>query len=339
MKILIVGFKYNHHSNHSGYDKFIEYFDLKNDIVFYNLYKYLLFKNSNNYFLNLLHRLNHRFLLYILKYYIENLDNIDLIHFIYPEDTLKKIKIKPKSKIKILATFHQPAIWFEQLSNNEIDNLSIVKYSIILGKTQVNTLKNILKINKFYFIPHGVDNHFFKNLSHKRSKNRILVVGSWLRDLDLLYKIINFHNQFSKSIFFDIVLGANSNRFLKNMKNCVLHTNINNIELLNLYNSATLVLFVLNDSVANNALLESISTANAIIINEVGSVSDYINDDSVLLINKDFNTYNDSILKLLNDSILLESFRKKAYQLSNNYTWDTISKNIYNTYYSILNDI
>lgn len=338
MKILIVGFKYNHHSENSGYDKFIEYLALKKEIKYYNLYKYLIFKNSNNFILKILHRINHRILLLKLKFYIENINHIDLIHFIYPEDTLKQIRIKPNSKIKILATFHQPSLWFQQLSNNQVKNLSIIKYAIILGKTQEKSINQILKINKFFFIPHGVENHFFRNLYHNRYKNRILVVGSWLRDIDLLYKIINFHNQFFKSIVFDIVLGANSNRFLQNMNNCVLHTNINNNELVDLYNSASIVLFVLNDSIANNALLESISTANAIIINDVGAVTDYINDDSVLLIKKDLKNYNESINKLLNNSTLLENYRTRAFNLSKNFSWDRITNDIYNTYYSILND-
>jgi hypothetical protein len=338
LKILIVGFKYNHHSENSGYDKFIEYLSLKKEIKFYNLYKYLFFKNSNNLILNILHRLNHRILLYFLKFYIENINHYDLIHFIYPEDTLKKVRIKPNVKTKILATFHQPSIWFEKLTNKEIKNLSIVKYSIILGKTQENSIKQVLKINNPIFIPHGVENNFFKNLKYNRCSNRILVVGSWLRDIDLLYKIISFHNESSNSVVFDIVLGANSNKFLEKMNNCILHTNINNDELVNLYNTATIVLFVLNDSVANNALLESISTGNAIIINDVGSVTDYINNDSALLIKKDFKKYNESIFKLLNDSILLENYRTKSFNLSINFSWEKISNDIYNKYYSILND-
>lgn len=339
MKILIIGFKYNHHSFHSGYDKFIDYLPNKINIEYFNLYKYLFFKNSNKLYLNILHRLNHRVLLLHLKYRLKRFEQkFDLVHFIYPEDTLKKVKINKTNKnVKYLATFHQPDFWFKNLTTTEINNLSIIDSAILLGWSQAEAIKNCLKINNIFFIPHGIDNLFFKNLNLLRLNNRILVVGSWLRDLNLLHEIINFYNRNNHDVIFDLVLGTKSSGF-KKYKNCVVHNNITNHELLLLYNNTNLVLFVLNDSVANNALLESISTSNAIIINNVGSILDYVDKDSVILIKKDLEHYIDAINNFLNNDPKLEYYRRKASFLTNKLSWINIASEIQKLYYKNLNE-
>jgi len=334
--ILIIGFKYNHHSRFSGYDCVVNYLSGDHDITYLNLYKFIFFKFKSNIIQNFAHRLNHRALLLILKYYLNfSKSNYEIVHFLYPEDVISKFKYKKRENQIVIASFHQSNEWFRDLTFSRKSNLSVIDIAIALGHSQVDLIKTYLGIKKIYQIPHGIDCEFFKPANFERTPNRILVVGSWMRDLELMEKLISRFNARHKSIKFDLLLGLNSKtRFLK-YSNVNVFDYISDEKLLHLYQNTFLVLFILKDAVANNALLESMATGNAIIVNDVGSVLSYATSDSVSLVSNDLDSYESSILELLSNSHKSNSLRCKSLDTSKRFCWKIIAQEISSLYENV----
>jgi len=340
MNILIVGFKYNHHGSFSGYDCIVPFLKLSEDlqIDYLNIYKFLIFQNSSNFLKNLLHRLNHRFLLLIYNIFINFLlikNRYNIIHFIYPEDTMTKMNLTTTKKTKIISTLHQPVNWFLNLEKNRYLQLKKNSFFICLGSNQMKFINNFFKTENSSLIRHGINPKKFRLLNKKRSNNEILVVGGWLRDLDLLEQIVNYFDK-THNYKFNLVLGRlNTDRF-KKYNNVLIHINISDNELNELYNNTSLVLFVLKDCVANNALLESLVNGNCIISSDVGGVKDYGRKNSIKLVNHDLKSFTSAIEELMVDRTKRKYFSSNALKESKNLAWNKISTDTINLYKKLL---
>jgi len=332
-KILIIGFKYHHHSNFSGYDRVVDYLNKKLSFKYLNIYKLILVKNSSNRIYNLLHRLNHRLVLLLFKYvYSYICKEYDLVHFLYPEDLVSKINLSKNHKQIILASFHQPPSWFESLDTRKRANLSIIDVAICLGTNQISSIKQNLNINNILYLPHGVDCRYFVSHESVRKRNRILIVGSWMRDFDFLEKIISLFDKKYSQIQFDLVIGLSSKKRLNKYNNVKIHSNISNNELLFLYNTSTLVLFALKDAVANNALLESMATENTIIVNDVGSIRDYFNDNAGLIVDKNIMAFEKAIIDVVSDVSITKKYRDYLEEHSKVFCWHNIAEQLFKIY-------
>ena len=103
------------------------------------------------------------------------------------------------------------------------------------------------------------------------------------------------------------------------------HTNIDDDELLRLYQSTDIIFLPLHQATANNAILEGAACGSAVISTNLDSIKGYMpGDESFLIDNNDENIFAEHILRLYKDSLLLTEMSKKARARAEALSWNNI---------------
>ncbi len=353
--ILFLREQFTHMGKHSGYDFLMEQLNKKEGVE--NIWTIREAKQ------NIIHRIIKKFSPQIFKqstpYYsyqsyldedlvlkkaIEN--KINIIHLAYLENAYWKLGQSTTKKqlesIKVIATTHQPPKWWAKNATPSL--VSSLDALIVLSKASKKYFESYLP-NKVFFIPHGVDIHFFKpNSKIKKYQNRCLFVGDWLRDFQLLADIIRHVEKLQKDIIFDIVYPSdklstnNIIQSLKKVNNVHFHTNISDTQLSTLYQEVDLLLLPLLDCTANNALLEGMASGLPIITSDIEGVKSYTDSSFTKYIDKaNINHTAIEIVELLNNKQEVLSMSNNARSFAEtNFAWEIISEKVFNLYQQIL---
>ncbi len=138
-----------------------------------------------------------------------------------------------------------------------------------------------------------------------------------------------------KDIEFHIV--ASPIDYTEELHNIHFHTNIDDDELLRLYQSTDIIFLPLNQATANNAILEGAACGLAVISTNFDSIKVYMpGDESFLIDNNDENIFAEHILKLYKDRLLLAKMSIKARVRAKELSWNNIVleyENLYSFYY------
>jgi glycosyltransferase involved in cell wall biosynthesis len=231
-------------------------------------------------------------------------------------------------------------MWWDNLylnRKNVLNNLKQTNYAIALSSHQVPIIQEVLGIKDVKFLPHGVyTNIFLPNNAILRERSKILIVGSWFRDFQLLKKIILECNKKFKHIEFCIVAEKKFSKDFNSFNNVKFLSGISNDILINLYQTCTLLLLPLIDSVANNALLEAMSCGTPILVSNVGGVKDYTNNNCVDYLSCDISVVIQQIEKIIDDNIYRNNLSLNARRNSLNFDWSKIRKDLNDVYISLI---
>jgi hypothetical protein len=247
--MVVVGFKFKHHGRYSGYDQIIKYLgDIK--YIDRDNYDYTL----EIFNIPIIGRLN-LFLEKIRDFYFlkrikaECLDpSTKKIFFLYPENTLAYLDFEIPSSVTVIATFHQPLNYFENLifdydkNINKIKNFKRCDKAIILEKNSVNDFSKLLKIPQVQFIPHGINLNIFQpNPKLLRKPRSILFLGNWLRDFEFAARVFQELVNKNHDIEINIIVNKrNANHFYK-INNVNIYSNLSDEQLIKLLQTQTLL--------------------------------------------------------------------------------------------------
>ncbi len=208
-----------------------------------------------------------------------------LYHFLYGENSFRWTGcLKTMQNRKTLVTFHQPPAVFDKL----FEDKAFVKTAdaiIVVGTNQKPYFEGLAGKNKVYHVPHGVDAAYFH--PGKMPKNTegftALIVGAWLRDTEVLEKIILASHEMRLGIRFDIVSNPRFCELFKDMPGVFLFSGISDGALREKYRNADVLLLPMIDSTANNSLLEAMACAKPVLTTRVGGTLGYLDKDSGVL--------------------------------------------------------
>lgn len=210
-----------------------------------------------------------------------------LAHFLYGDTSLGLLpRFRRWFKGKIVATMHAcPSDFDRVLANPRL--LRHIDFLILLGRNQCNELLEMgLSEKKMMTVPHGVDLDFYRPSGLDQPENRkfrVLTVGNWRRNFSLYHKVIQALSDHD-DIRFDIVTAKHNQTQFNEYPNVSVYDGLSDEELLSFYQQTDCVLLGLEDAVANNVLLESMACAKPVIVENVGAVTDYVDDQSGILI-------------------------------------------------------
>jgi glycosyltransferase involved in cell wall biosynthesis len=344
VKVLALREKFAHMSNFSGYDVLYHHLpdNIKTDSIFCNFQK--MYPRGTGRLLSTTSKLisvsgfyNAQSVEAEFKLLIKSIKNkYDIIHYAYGEpyygfgNILKKI-----TKTPIVVTIHQPVTWWK------------AHEGLLKNYTSANTVITLSEYDRDYInanipakaicIPHGIDTGFYKPLQlykNKQNENfKVIFAGRYLRDMVTLAAVIKKLSTSSITFHFDIVYFDKTHVLepylieIMAMPNIKWHVNISEYELLSLYQNADCCLIPLEDSTANNALLEAMACGLPIVSTNLPSIKTYL-DDSMSILGRKNNADDlcDALIFLYHDkgkkSIMGINARNKAL---NNFDWVIIA--------------
>ena len=262
---------------------------------------------------------------------------VDIIHYLDGEHSAqilpKLLKRFKKNRPKIIATYHQPPEILDTLIDKEV--ISQLDFITVVCPEQAAYFEKLVDSHKICSILHGIDTNYFKpsNFPKDSQKFRCLTVGRWLRDYNALRQVADKLIS-DVNIEFHIVSGNTSD--IQDLDNVILHTGINDLELLSLYQQSDILFLPLKQSTANNALLEAIACGLPVISTDLPSVRAYLpGKESILVRDNDVKQLVEAILYLKNHPVEREAMgvasRKRAVELD----WKNVSL-LYSKSYSQL---
>jgi glycosyltransferase involved in cell wall biosynthesis len=207
-------------------------------------------------------------------------------HIANIEDHLPLARLPHPDQSRWVATIHFPApLWREE------DAKSLRRFGkiIVLCRRDVEAFSRWLPSEQIVFIPHGVDTTFFKPDDAARSETpRLLFVGKWLRHFDVAGELLLAAMDRWPQLQTDILVAR---KWVAETRLAALmdhprvrwYDSVDDEALLGLYQAAWMLFMPVQETSANNALVEALACGTVPIINRVGGVVDYGGGDAFLI--------------------------------------------------------
>lgn len=331
MKLVYVGFQFNHHRDkNGGYDMIgshLEY-DVKINV-----------QKEIDYISNTKKTIYSRILKKIYQVFLGDGTPIGVLrciyraivyknqvfHFIYAENSYKWLNLFIGKSNKIVCTFHQPKSFFIKNKhwNQRIKHIDEI---ILLSKSDINFFENITGKKNVHFIPHGINTNFYFYNSSIQRKKSILLVGNWLRDFNFAAEIFGILSRISPDLEINIISDKSNIKYFKN-QNVNFHNNISDDELKAFYQSSKVVFFPLIEYTANNAILEAAACGCNIIVATPNQVDNtYFTSDHIDFFDMNKNKVIQRILMLLDENDFTQKAQKLSEYVKQTYSWNFVAQ-------------
>jgi len=204
----------------------------------------------------------------------------------------------------LVATFHRPP---SVLIRYGIDRRRIqdLAAAILVSDSQRSHFEGLLPPNRIFVVSHGVDTDFFRPPEEMGDEQVCITVGAYLRDFETLALAIHRIWQVKPTMRFVAVGTAHPQdahfKYLKDKRLDIL-AGVPDEELRLAYQRSRVAIFSLQDSTANNSLLEAMASGLPIVATDVGGVRQYLGDKAgILCPARDSEALANGVLQLLDD--------------------------------------
>lgn len=199
-------------------------------------------------------------------------------HILYLEDSLPFLDKWQKAPKNLIGTIHlPPEVWTEA----KLNNLRRLSSAIVLYQKDLAFWSDKVGKDRVKFIHYGVDIDFFHPSEYTDSQEkRILYAGHYLRNYQMLYRLISQLNKTHPHLKFDLLVPEFARqregfRELENNPSVTWHQNLTDEDLRKLYQNSYLLLLPMNSSGANTAIVEALACGLPIVTTDVGGIRDY----------------------------------------------------------------
>lgn len=231
----------------------------------------------------------------------------------------------------LVAMFHQPLeILQKRLSPKIVKDIDAI---VLMADEQRPFFKESFPDEQIYTVLHGINTEYFSTENRKfgGEKFKLLTVGTWLRNYDIILKIAEKINNQS-DIEFHLVTKKPTENHLGNV---VYHEGISDEALKNLYSECNALLLPLSNATANNALLEGMSNGMPIISSSIPGVLEYTAGCTDFLHEDNVDQYIESIINLKSSPELQKEFSNKSRNRALELSWSTVAKKYEKIYQQI----
>lgn len=334
MNIIHIATRMKHHSLHSGYDRVSDFMAcqrFREGFIFKGLGLIpdrvwgLMLRKSKLY---LVPELKQELELQIGSWFGQK----GVYHFLYGENEFRHFQ--PSKGSKLFVTYHFPPKKYEEYFTKP-PRLQRVNAVIVVGSNQVDYFARWVPREKILLIPHGVDTEYYRPMDDRIRNNKILFVGTHLRDFDLLKKTIERIEKITTNLSFTIVTFKENWNIFQGLKKIELLTEVKEGQLLQYYQSHAMLFLPLVDGTANNTLLEAGACGLPIVTSDVGAVRDYFDDESAILLNsKNIERIVTTIVDVMGDQKKRNELAIKVRNKMLAYDWRMIADKIKKVYES-----
>ena len=248
-----------------------------------------------------------------------------IFHFLYGETTYHYAGLlNHKKNNHVVATFHLPPAGIQEAVQIDwhIKKLSAV---VCVGRNQQEYFEKIIGTDHVFFAPLGVASNYFipPGSPESRNPNLCLIVGENYRDYPTLRGVIELVAYLRPHTKFVILTPPRNSKLLGEHPNLTYVSGISEEELLNLYQSASVLLMPLLDATANNAILEGMSCGLPIVVTDVGAVRDYVDPACGMLIPpQQARAMAEAVIDILEDEPAQRRMSSKCREHALKFSWE-----------------
>lgn len=261
-----------------------------------------------------------------------------VVHFLWGDRDLGYFPIiRPYYSTLLCCTFHACP---DDLPNilTFRKRLKFLDAIIIMSETQRTFFEDCgVSPQKIYYIPHGIDTDFFTPGSSEKNSDdfTVLSVGNYRRNFSLLKEVALGLRNYPK-IRIKVVGAKVHPSYFSDFQNVELLNGLTDLELLEMYQSASCLLLTIEDATANNALLEGLACGLPIITERVGGIPQYVNENCAILVNRgNADELVGAIANLSEDFIRQQEMAKAARKRALELSWPKIAAQTETLYASL----
>lgn len=262
-------------------------------------------------------------------------------HILYLEGHVHLIEKVKKGKDRLIGTIHLP---ISQWPEKRLKQLGKFEHAIILYEEEILLFAKFLPLHKIHLIKHGISTDFFKpNKNIVAVKNKVLIVGHYLRNFDMLFRVYKMIiDRPSNNFEFHLIIPALFRNIpelieMGKNKNVFFYQNLSDEGLLEQYQNSYVLLIPMVDSGANTAIVQALATGLPVITTDVGGIRSYGGGDVFPVIkNNDVEGMVSLFYKYQQEPEFRNDIAKKQRQFALTYLdWNMIAKQHLDFYESI----
>jgi glycosyltransferase involved in cell wall biosynthesis len=253
-------------------------------------------------------------------------------HILFLEDQMAVWSLSRSGRPNRIATVHHPpSQWTEPMRSV----LRRLEQAIVLYERDLEWFAQMIGPDRVHFVRLGVDTDFFRpgndQLDNEVEK-RILFAGHWLRNTEMLARVVGKLVARNLPVSFDFLVplqfrnAPGLNQLLRH-PNTRWHANLNDQELLSLYQRSYLLLLPFLDGGANTALVEGLACGLPVVTTDKGGTRSY-GAGSVypVVANDDDGAMLDLIIAYLEDPSWRDEMSKRSRRFAEEkLPWDVIA--------------
>lgn len=263
-----------------------------------------------------------------------------LYHFLYAENDLRVSSLwKPKLNNRIVGSFHQPPEFLDRHVEDKryIQGASAV---VVMARSQISYLEQFLPADRIYHVPHGVDADYWcpDPALPRHDPPTFLVVGQWLRDIEMVTATIRILNQTDPDLRFHVVTFEEHAAQFRDCKNTYVMSGIPDEKLLDENRRATALFLPLKLATSNNAVLEAMACGTGVVSTDSGGTPEYVGSEAgVLVAPGDVDAAAETLRALARDPDRAAALGRAARQrIEQHYRWQTVGAQMNAAYKQIL---
>lgn len=203
-------------------------------------------------------------------------------HILYLENHFELLASWKTAQRDLAGTIHlPPAIWKPE----QCQLLSRLGSALVLYQRDIPFFEQYVGKGRVHFIHHGADVEFFKPAAAKVSQPpRILYSGVYLRNEAMLVRVLEALVKKFPDVRFDLLVPVhhrNSPALAPLLQHPAVtwHAGLNDEQLRELYQKSYLMMLPMNQSGANTAVVEALTSGLPVVTTDIGGIRDYAGGD------------------------------------------------------------
>lgn len=282
--------------------------------------------------------------IYNQEMFVSKFDKTTASHILYLENNFSILVHLNKYQKGLIGTIHIPiSLW----RKTYLEKLSKLEYIILLYKEDIELFGQYIPKERIHLILHGVDVQFFKPSSNFDVKmDKVLFVGHFLRNFEMFFKVFEtIINNYDNKFEFHFIIPSEHRhppvlQKLLQYSNVYFHENLTDEEMLKHYQNSYVMLMPLEESGANTAIVQALSTGLPIITTDVGGIRSY-GAETIFPVVKNGDV--DAMVKLFDKYHTDVDFRNTISNSQRNFAiqyldWNKIASQHLELYHKIINN-
>jgi glycosyltransferase involved in cell wall biosynthesis len=210
-----------------------------------------------------------------------------LYHVLYGDNCYRRLasRVGWRGHRVVVSYHHPPAKLAEWVPDRAL--LGSASAVIVLGHNHLASFDGVIPDDRLFLVPYAVDTDYFRppDDASARQPGLCLFVGAHLRDCATLAAVIEDARFRAPGLRF-VVVAHDTTRgtFEGVVGNFEVRMGLSEIDLLGLYQTASILVMPLHDAVANTTILEAMACGLPSVVTDVGAVRDYVDDQCAWLV-------------------------------------------------------